>query len=68
VVLTAPLCLLGQYLDGTDVTRIYHFGTPTPDQRRTFTRVLQGNIAIDTAVSPNGTSGTSLVPNEVLKY
>ncbi len=60
--------ILGQYLDGTtDVTRTYHFGTPTPDQRRTFTRVLQGHIAIDTAVFPNGTSGTSLVPDEVLK-
>ncbi|KAI0273242.1 Creatinase/aminopeptidase [Russula aff. rugulosa BPL654] len=48
----------GQYLDGTtDVTRTLHFGTPTPDQRRTFTRVLQGHIAIDTAVFPNGTTG-----------
>jgi len=39
------------------VTRTLHFGTPTPDQRRAFTRVLQGHIAIDTAVFPNGTSG-----------
>jgi Metallopeptidase family M24 len=50
--------LLGQYLDGTtDVTRTLHFGTPTAEQRRSFTRVLQGHIAIDTAVFPNGTSG-----------
>jgi Xaa-Pro aminopeptidase len=48
----------GQYLDGTtDVTRTLHFGTPTDAQRRAFTRVLQGHIAIDTAVFPNGTSG-----------
>ena len=48
----------GQYLDGTtDVTRTLHFGTPTDGQRRAFTRVLQGHIAIDTAVFPNGTSG-----------
>jgi hypothetical protein len=50
--------LLGQYLDGTtDVTRTLHFGTPTSEQRRCFTRVLQGHIAIDTAVFPNGTTG-----------
>jgi len=48
----------GQYLDGTtDVTRTLHFGTPTSEQRRCFTRVLQGHIAIDTAVFPNGTTG-----------
>jgi Xaa-Pro aminopeptidase len=48
----------GQYLDGTtDVTRTLHFGTPSADQRRALTRVLQGHIAIDTAVFPNGTSG-----------
>ncbi|KAH9974669.1 Creatinase/aminopeptidase [Lactifluus volemus] len=48
----------GQYMDGTtDVTRTLHFGTPTAEQRRSFTRVLQGHIAIDTAVFPSGTSG-----------
>ncbi|KZT24163.1 Creatinase/aminopeptidase [Neolentinus lepideus HHB14362 ss-1] len=51
----------GQYLDGTtDVTRTWHFGTPTPEEKRAFTRVLQGHIAIDTAVFPNGTSGAIL--------
>jgi Xaa-Pro aminopeptidase len=49
------------------VTRTLHFGTPTPDQRRAFTRVLQGHIAIDTAVFPNGTSGTSFVPDRWLR-
>lgn len=48
----------GQYLDGTtDVTRTLHFGIPTAEERRAFTRVLQGHIAIDSAVFPNGTSG-----------
>lgn len=48
----------GQYLDGTtDVTRTLHFGTPTDEEKRAFTRVLQGHISIDTAVFPIGTSG-----------
>ncbi|KAH9041529.1 peptidase M24, structural domain-containing protein [Lactarius deliciosus] len=47
----------GQYLDGTtDVTRTLHFGTPTDEQRRAFTRVLQGHIAIDAVIFPSGTS------------
>jgi len=51
----------GQYLDGTtEVTRTLHFGAPTAEQRRAFTRVLQGHIAIDTAVFPNGTSGYNI--------
>lgn len=37
-----------------------HFGEPTAEEKRAFTRVLQGHIAIDTAVFPNGTSGLSL--------
>lgn len=53
------LCDSGaQYLDGTtDVTRTWHFGTPTAEEKRAFTRVLQGHIAIDTAIFPNGTTG-----------
>ncbi|TFY71297.1 hypothetical protein EVG20_g1690 [Dentipellis fragilis] len=53
------LCDSGaQFMDGTtDVTRTWHFGTPTDEEKRAFTRVLQGHIAIDTAVFPNGTSG-----------
>ncbi|KAH9000978.1 hypothetical protein EDB86DRAFT_3133574 [Lactarius hatsudake] len=47
----------GQYLDGTtDVTHSLHFGTPTDEQRRAITRVLQGHIAIDAVIFPNGTS------------
>ncbi|KAJ3526017.1 hypothetical protein NMY22_g10335 [Coprinellus aureogranulatus] len=53
------LCDSGaQFLDGTtDVTRTWHFGTPTPEEKRSFTRVLQGHIAIDTAIFPTGTTG-----------
>jgi len=48
----------GQYLYGTtDVTRTWHFGKPTEEERRAFTRVLQGHIAIDAAVFPQGTTG-----------
>ncbi|CAO1624976.1 unnamed protein product [Parajaminaea phylloscopi] len=52
----------GQYFDGTiDITRTVHFGKPTADQKRYFTRVLQGHIAIDSAVFPAGkTTGATL--------
>ncbi len=50
-----------QYLDGTtDITRTLHFGEPTPWERQCFTRVLQGHIALATAVFPKGTTGHSL--------
>ncbi|WVN87378.1 uncharacterized protein L203_102556 [Cryptococcus depauperatus CBS 7841] len=53
------LCDSGaQYLDGTtDVTRTVHFGQPTLEQKRAFTRVLQGHIGIDTIIFPRGTTG-----------
>ncbi|KAK1222258.1 hypothetical protein PQX77_014891 [Marasmius sp. AFHP31] len=53
------LCDSGaQFMDGTtDVTRTWHFGTPTDEEKRAATRVLQGHIAIDTAVFPTGTTG-----------
>nr|CAG8643857.1 6465_t:CDS:10 [Entrophospora candida] len=48
----------GQYKNGTtDVTRTIHFGKPTEQEKRAFTRVLQGHIAIDQAVFPKGTTG-----------
>ncbi|KAJ6616675.1 peptidase M24, structural domain-containing protein [Mycena sp. CBHHK59/15] len=51
----------GQYRDGTcDTTRTVHFGRPTLEQSDAFTRVLQGHIAIDSAVFPEGTSGHQL--------
>lgn len=50
-----------QYLDGTiDTTRTMHFGRPTRGQMRAFTRVLQGHIAVDVAVFPEGSTGDQL--------
>ncbi|TIC56010.1 Creatinase/aminopeptidase [Wallemia mellicola] len=50
------LCDSGaQFLDGTtDVTRTYFFGSQPPSDKlkRAFTRVLQGHIALATAVIP----------------
>ncbi|KAL8939762.1 MAG: hypothetical protein Q9216_003176 [Gyalolechia sp. 2 TL-2023] len=56
------LCDSGaQYLDGTtDTTRTLHFGEPTDMERKAYTLVLQGVIAIDRAVFPKGTSGFAL--------
>lgn len=56
------LCDSGcQYYDGTtDTTRTFHFGTPTEFEKRTFTLVLKGTIAIDMAVFPKGTSGFAI--------
>ncbi|KAI9677473.1 MAG: hypothetical protein M1817_006427 [Caeruleum heppii] len=51
----------GQYLDGTtDTTRTLHFGEPTKMERKGYTLVLKGNIALDKAVFPKGTSGFAL--------
>ncbi|CAG8463560.1 93_t:CDS:10 [Diversispora eburnea] len=48
----------GQYKDGTtDVTRTVHFRTPTEQEKRAFTRVLQGHIAIDRSIFPKNTTG-----------
>jgi Xaa-Pro aminopeptidase len=56
------LCDSGaQYLDGTtDTTRTLHFGEPTEMERKSYTLVLKGNIALDKAVFPKGTSGYAL--------
>ena len=56
------LCDSGaQYLDGTtDVTRTVHFGTPSAYEKECFTRVLKGNLALERAVFPAGTSGLQL--------
>jgi Xaa-Pro aminopeptidase len=51
----------GQYQDGTtDVTRTIVIGTPTPEMKDRFTRVLKGHIAIATARFPEGTRGSQL--------
>lgn len=50
-----------QYLDGTtDITRTISLGQPTADERRDFTLVMKGHIALAQAVFPAGTSGTQL--------
>ncbi len=51
----------GQWPDGTtDITRVVPVGAPTAEMRDRFTRVLQGHIAIATAVFPQGTTGGQL--------
>jgi Xaa-Pro aminopeptidase len=51
----------GQYEDGTtDITRTLAIGEPTEEMRDRFTRVLQGHIAIATALFPKGTRGSQL--------
>ena len=38
----------GQYLDGTtDVTRAFHFGNPTPEEKDSYTRVLLGCLDVE---------------------
>jgi len=56
------LCDSGaQYLDGTtDTTRTLHFGEPAALEREAFTLVLKGNIALELARFPKGTSGFAL--------
>jgi len=56
------LCDSGaQYFDGTtDTTRTLHFGEPTDAEREAYTLVLKGNIALEKAVFPKGTSGFAL--------
>ncbi|MFZ5779629.1 MAG: aminopeptidase P family protein [Pseudomonadota bacterium] len=51
----------GQYRDGTtDITRTVAIGTPTPEMRDRFTRVLKGHIALARARFPMGTTGSQL--------
>ena len=51
----------GQYVDGTtDITRTVAVGSPTPEMRDRFTRVLKGHIALGTTVFPKGTTGSQL--------
>ncbi|KAF2231895.1 putative Xaa-pro aminopeptidase P [Viridothelium virens] len=56
------LCDSGaQFLDGTtDTTRTLHFGEPTELERKAYTLVLKGNIALELAKFPKGTSGYAL--------
>ncbi|KAK8854626.1 hypothetical protein IAR55_003365 [Kwoniella newhampshirensis] len=51
-----------QYLDGTiDTTRTLFLGKDaSPDIKRAYTRVLQGHVAVSTAVFPRGMTSSSL--------
>ena len=50
-----------QYKDGTtDVTRTVHFGNPSAEEKRIYTRVLQGHLSLAKAVFPEGTPGLLL--------
>jgi Xaa-Pro aminopeptidase len=63
---TGPNSLLlidsgGQYECGTtDVTRTVCMGAPSAEIKDSFTRVLQGHIALATAIFPEGTPGLAL--------
>lgn len=50
-----------QYLDGTtDITRTIALGTPTAEERRDFTLVMKGHIALATMMFPDDTRGAQL--------
>ncbi|EGW33588.1 uncharacterized protein SPAPADRAFT_60928, partial [Spathaspora passalidarum NRRL Y-27907] len=47
-----------QFLEGTtDTTRTIHFETPTSEEKRNYTLVLKGNIALSTLRFPENTTG-----------
>ena len=51
----------GQYADGTtDITRTIALSTPTAEQKKHFTLVLKGHIALARQVFPAGTKGIQL--------
>ncbi|MGF1777430.1 aminopeptidase P family protein [Vibrio nomapromontoriensis] len=51
----------GQYHGGTtDITRTFHFGTPTLQQRRDYTLVLKAVIRLTQAKFLKGTTGSNL--------
>ncbi|XP_071509168.1 xaa-Pro aminopeptidase 1-like [Diadema antillarum] len=51
----------GQYYEGTcDITRSFHFGTPTAFMKEAYTRVLMGHIDLVTAVWRTNVYGREL--------
>lgn len=51
----------GQYIDGTtDITRTINLGHVTGEQKKHYTLVLKGHIALATAHFPKGTRGIQL--------
>lgn len=53
----------GQYLGGTtDITRVVPVGSPSQDQKRDYTVVLKGMVALSQAVFPRGIASPMLDP------
>ena len=51
----------GQYCDGTtDITRTFALSIPTDEQKKAFTLILKGMIALSMAKFPEGTAGAQL--------
>lgn len=51
----------GQYMGGTtDVTRTLAIGTPSPEQKKHYTLVLKGHLALARASFPKATPGSQL--------
>lgn len=50
-----------QYSDGTtDITRTISLGNPTEEEKKIYTLVLKGHIALSKCVFPDGASGTQI--------
>jgi len=50
-----------QYYDGTtDITRTFHFGEPSDEEKTDYTQVLKGHIDLSMAKFPVGTRGSQL--------
>ncbi|ODQ66039.1 Creatinase/aminopeptidase [Nadsonia fulvescens var. elongata DSM 6958] len=50
-----------QFLEGTtDTTRTFHFAKPNEEEKRSYTLVLKGHIALANAIFPEGTTGYML--------
>jgi Xaa-Pro aminopeptidase len=51
----------GQYSDGTtDITRTFALSAPTKEQKKAYTLILKGMIALSMAKFPDGTAGSQL--------
>ncbi|MBK9255643.1 MAG: aminopeptidase P family protein [Saprospiraceae bacterium] len=51
----------GQYLDGTtDITRTISLSKPTAEQKKHYTLILKGMVALSMAKFPEGTAGAQL--------
>lgn len=51
----------GQYEEGTtDITRTMHLGRPTAEEKRHYTLVLKGHLALRHAYFPHGTTGEAI--------